>query len=145
MPDFRLGGRPLADHPVVTDFHEKRRLLYGKGLEGARAAAASAFLAKGRLAEALEFLERTKDENSLNRVRSEAVRAGDAISLARACQILRVEPTPAEWRELAQNAERAERWFDAVNALEKAGDLEKSEALRVARCPDFKLFRPAGK
>jgi hypothetical protein len=78
-------------------------------------------------------------------VRREAVRAGDAFSLTRACQILRVEADPSEWRELAANAERAERWFDAVNALERAGDAEKSEALRAERCPEFKPFRPAGK
>ncbi len=135
----------MPEEPVVVDFQEKRHLLYGKGLDARRTAAAAALLVKGRLAEALEILERTKGPEPLQRVRRDAVRAGDAFSLSRACQILRVEADPSEWRELAANAERAERWYDAVNALDRVGDLEKSEALRTARCPDFKPFRPTGK
>lgn len=131
--------------PVPLELAEKRRLLYGKGLDRARASAVNALLAKGRLAEALEILDRSKEAGALDQVRRDAVRAGDLFSLVRACQILRAEPDPAELRDLAGNAERAERWFDAVNALARAGDAEKSETLRLARCPDFQIFKPAGK
>ena len=127
------------------EFQEKRRLLYGKGQEAARAAAGAALLGAGRLADALEYLERTKGAEPLAEVRRAAVRAGDFFSLVRACQILKAEPDAGEFRELAAEAERRERFYDAVNALERAGEAEKAEALRQARCPDFRPFRPAGK
>ena len=131
--------------PVPLELAEKRRLLYGKGLDRERAAAVSALIGKGRLAEALEILDRTREAGPLDQVRRDAVRAGDLFSLVRACQILKVDPDPAELRDLAGNAERAERWYDAVNALARAGDAEKSDALRLARCPDFQPFKPANK
>lgn len=131
--------------PFPIEFQPKRHLLYGKGLAAKRKAAAEGLIAKGRLAEALEYLEHTRDPAALAAIRREAVKAGDAFSLARACQILKAAPEPAEWRELSAAAERRERWFDAVNALERAGDAEAAEALRAARCPEFRPFRPTGK
>jgi hypothetical protein len=131
--------------PVPRELAEKRRLLYGKGLEKERTAAVHTLLSKGRLAEALEYLERMKDGADLAEVRRAAVRAGDLFSLVRACQILKADPEPAELRELGGNAERAERWFDAVNALDRAGDVERAEAIRAAQCPDYRPFKPAGK
>lgn len=127
------------------DFLEKRRILYGKGMERRRLSVAARLADEGRLAEALEYLERERDEALLQRLRREAVLAGDAFVLARSCQLLRAAADPSEWRDLARYAEGKERWFDAVNALERAGDLEKSEELRAARCPGFRPFRPAGK
>ena len=88
------------------------------------------------MAESLEYLEHTKDPDTLGKARREAVRRGDAFSLARACQILRAEPAPEEWRELAANAGAAGRFLDAVNALERAGDADGAEALRAAGQPE---------
>lgn len=130
---------------IPVEFQEKRRLLYGKGMAARRAAVAGKLADAGRLAESLEYLERDRDAAALGRVRREAVRAGDGFSLVRSCQLLRAEPDPSEWRELAANAEGAGKWYDAVNALERAGDAEKAEAVRAARCPGFRPFKPAGK
>jgi hypothetical protein len=127
------------------EFREKRRLLYGRGLEAERARVARSLVHAGRLAEAMEYIEKAKDDALLAEVRRAAVLAGDAFSLLRACQILRVEPEAAEWRDLAARAEAAERWYDAVNALERAGEQEKADALRAQRCPEFRPFKPAGK
>jgi hypothetical protein len=135
----------VPESPMPEEFLEKRRLLHGKGLDAKRAAAAGAFLGAGRIAEALEILERTRDAGALARARKDAVRAGDVFSLSRACQILRVEADAAEWRELAENARKGERWYDAVNALERSGDAAAAEALRAEKCPDFKPFKPSGK
>lgn len=134
----------MAEAPP-EDIREKRRLLYGKGMEARRTEAARSLVAKGRLAEALELLERARERPLLEDVRRRAVEAGDAFSLGRACQLLEAPPDPAEWRSLAERAERRERFYDAVNALERAGDAEKAEALREARCPEFRPFKPAGK
>ena len=134
----------MPDAPP-EDFVAKRRLLYGKGMESRRAAAARDLVAKGRLAAALELLERGREKPVLEDVRRRAVEAGDAFSLARSCQILDATASPEEWRSLAERAERKGRYYDAVNALERAGDAEKAEALRAAHCPEFKVFRPSGK
>jgi len=138
-------GSPAVPDPIPLELAEKRQLLYAKGLDRGRTSVANALIAKGRLAESLEYLERSKDAGALDQVRRDAVRAGDLFSLVRVCQILKSDPTPAELRELAGNAERAERWYDAVNALARAGDAEASEAIRTARCPDFQPFKPANK
>jgi len=143
-PGRMLGSRTVPD-PIPLELSEKRRLLYGKGLDRERSSVVNALVAKGRLAESLEYLERSKDFGALGQVRRDAVAAGDLFSLVRSCQILKADADPAELRELAGNAERAERWYDAVNALARAGDEEKSEALRLARCPEFQLFKPANK
>ena len=144
VPGGMLGSRTVPD-PSPLELADKRRLLYGKGLDAERAAVVKALVGKGRLAEALEILDRTKDAASLGQVRKDAVRAGDLFSLVRSCQILKVDADPAELRELAGIAERAGRFYDAVNALARAGDAEASEALRQAKCPDFQPFKPANK
>ena len=147
MPQGRgavLGSRTVAD-PIPLELGEKRHLLYGKGLERGRASVVAGLIGKGRLAEALEYLERSRDAGALDQVRRDAVRAEDLFSLVRCCQILKAEAAPAELRELAANAQRAERWYDAVNAFARAGDAEASEALRVERCPDYQPFKPANK
>lgn len=134
----------MAD-PAPLDFLEKRRILHARGMERRRAAVSLRLLDEGRLAEAMEYIEKERDQALLDRVRRDAVAAGDAFSLARAAQLLRIAPDPSEWRDLARHAEAKERWFDCVNALEKAGDLEMAEEVRAARCPGFQPFRPAGK
>jgi len=131
--------------PVPDDFAERRRILYARDAGPRIQAAAKELLQAGRLAEALEFLERAKDLALLGDARRRAIEAGDAFSLRRAGSLLDAEPTPDEWRTLSARAEARERWFDAVNALERAGDVEKAEALRAARCPDFRPFKPANK
>jgi hypothetical protein len=131
--------------PIPTELLEKRRILYAKGQEKRRAALAAVLASKGRLAEALEYLERGREEAVLHQVRKAAVMAGDAFALSRSCQILKVDVDPSEWRDLAARAEAAGKYLDAVNAWEKAGEAEKAETLRLAKCPEFRPFKPAGK
>lgn len=130
---------------LPVDFNEKRRVLYGKGQEKVLLKTAEGFLAEGRLAEALEFLERNRDVAMLDRVARAAVDRGDAFSLGRSLQLAGETADADRWRTLAANAERAERWYDAIRALERAGDEERAEELRQAHHPDYKPFKPAGK
>ena len=131
--------------PVPDDIVERRRILYARDGKDRIAAAAGSLLQAGRIAEALEFLERAKDQALLADARRRAVDAGDAFALKRACSILGAEASPDEWRSLAARAEAKERWFDAVNAYERAGDVEKSDEVRANRCPDYRPFKPANK
>ncbi len=130
---------------VPDEFMQKRRVLYARGHERQQQAAATALLGEGRLAEALEYLERNRDRDLLARVRAAAVAAGDAFSLQRAAQLLKEEPGADEWRSLAGAAEGSGRYYDAVRAWERAGDPERSEAVRVAHHPEYAPFKPQGK
>ena len=134
----------MAD-PIPLEFQDKRRVLLGKDREPERRAVAEALLARGRLAEALEYLERTRDEVPLKRVQAEAIRAGDVLAYARSSHLLKVETVPAEWRQLADAASRAERWFEAVTALERSGDQAAADELRAEKCPDYRPLKPANK
>jgi hypothetical protein len=134
----------MAD-AAPLDLQEKRRLLHGKGMERKQAAAAEALLREGRLGEACEYLEHNRDAALLRRVRREAVERGDPFGLARACALLREEASPEEWRGTADRARRDGRFYEAIRSLEKAGDAEAAEALRLETHPDYRPFRPAGK
>ncbi len=131
--------------PVPDDLFERRRLLYGKGAERTRAAAARTLLAAGRLSEALEMLERGGDPGVVAEVRRAAVAKGDAFALQRAAQLLREEVPPGDWRSLAARAEAAGRHYEAIRALEKAGDAEAAEAMRLKHHPEYVPFKPVGK
>lgn len=134
----------MAD-PIPLEFQDKRRVLLGKGQEAGRRAVAEALLAQGRLCESLEYLERTRDEVPLKRVVADAIRTGDVLAYARASHLLKAETKPAEWKELAEAAKRAERWFEAILALEKGGEQAAADALRAEKCPDFQPLKPANK
>ena len=130
---------------VPDDVLERRRILYAREGKARIMAAAQSLLQAGRIAEALEFLERAKDPALLADAKRRSVDAGDAFGLKRACSILDADASPDEWRALAARAEAKERWFDAVNAYERAGDVEKSDEVRANRCPDYRPFKPANK
>ena len=134
----------MAD-PIPLEFQDKRRILLGKGLESERRAVGEALLVQGRLAEALEYLERTRDEAPLRRVQAEAIRVGDVLAYAHSSHLLKIETVPAEWRQLAEAAKGAERWYEAVTALERSGDQAAADALRAEKCPDYRPLKPANK
>ncbi|MHC4923478.1 MAG: hypothetical protein ACYTG4_05300 [Planctomycetota bacterium] len=116
--------------PAPLDYVSKRRILYAKGQEGARRAKAEEFIGAGRLSEALELLERVEDNDDLlNQVCDRAVENGDAFSLGRAGQLLRTEQDAAKWRALSEKALSIEKYFDAIRALEFAGDQEQADAM----------------
>jgi hypothetical protein len=130
---------------VPVDFNDKRRILYGKSQEKAIHRTASDFLEAGRLSEALEFLERSREGALLQKVRAAAIERGDAFALSRCLQLMGDAGDPAEWNALAARAEATDRWYDAIRALERSGNTERSEALRMERHPDYRPFKPAGK
>ena len=134
----------MAD-PIPREFPKKRRVLYAPNQQKAQEAAARALVKAGRLSEALEFLERWKSPETLEAVRREAVGRGDTFALQRVAQMLRIDPDPSEWRAVAAKARAEERHYDAIRALEKAGDMEESEALRLEKHPGYVPFRPQGK
>ncbi len=85
-----------------------RRHLLEQAPDPARAAAvAAAYLAEGRRNEALDFLVRADDRDTLARLRTEAVAEGDAFLLRSVCRALAEEPSAEEWSRLAEAAAAA--------------------------------------
>ena len=108
-------AKPLIPDPL------KRRLLVEEDLDPARAVAlADAYLAEGRAAEALVFLEKAEATSRLAALRDEAVENGD-LFLARATATALGEEIPADaWLRLADAAEAAGKLAYAHEARRQA-------------------------
>ena len=106
---------------------------------------ADLFIERERFAEALEFLERTRDESRLGVIRDQGVARGDTFLLLRAEKLSGIQIPGAIWKNAATQAMSLGRYYDAYRALLHAGDEEKAEAIRAEHMPDYEPFRPEGK
>lgn len=99
----------------------KRRHLLEEALDPARClAVADAYIAEGRICEAVTFLAKAGDRGRLEALRDEAVAAGDPFLLRRACEALREEPGAERWRAVAAAARAAGREVQARDAERQA-------------------------
>jgi hypothetical protein len=133
-----------ADLP--KDTMEKRSVLYSeKATEEELNSLADRYVAAERFGEALEFLEKTRDEGRLETIRREAAERGDTFLLLRVDH-LRREPLPTEvWLTAAERATELGKYHDAYRALLKASREEEAEALRADHLPEYQPFKPEGK
>ena len=93
---------------------------------------ADLFIASGKQAIALMFLERSKDAGRLGQVKAAAVGSGDAFLLH---GVERISPglvQSGEWREAGGRAMSEGKFLFARDCYEKAGDEEKALAARGA-------------
>jgi hypothetical protein len=128
-------------HPL-----EKRDLLHADPPDRARIdAVASKMVSEGRFGEAVDYIEITRNEKLLAQCESEAVARGVCWLLSQADRIRGTKSGPETWGRLAESARGAERWIDAVRALQMAGRAEEAEALRLEKCPTYDPFKPLGK
>jgi len=114
-----------------------------KSTDAQRVATAEAFLAAGRLAEALDLLLLARDEAGVARLRRRAVEEGRPILLL----ALRRDGRPVareEWRRAGDAAAGAGRWREAFRAYTEAGD-EEALARASAVLPGYELWQPQGK
>jgi len=90
------------------------------------------FLKAGKHPIAMMFFERSKDVSRLEKVKGEAVAAGDAFLLH---GVERISPglvTDAEWRDAAARAMAEGKFLFARDCYEKAGDADTAQAAREA-------------
>ena len=80
----------------------------------------TAFLEAGREIEAIEFLARAEDRESLEALQNAAVERGDVFLMKSASAALSEEPSVERWRALAEAATAAGRHKDAEAALRLA-------------------------
>ena len=125
---------------------EKRELLQADKPNASKIDAVAAALgAAGHWPEAVDYLEISKNADLLAKAEADAVQRGAAWLLSQADRIRGKASSPETWGRLAESAQKAERWIDAVRALGLAGREAEAEALRQAKCPDYDPFKPLGK
>lgn len=128
-------------HPL-----EKRDLLQSEPLQtGKIDQVAAKMAAEGRFPEAVDYLELTKNAKLLDQAEADAVKRGAAWLLQQVERIRGTQCGADRWSALAEAAQAAERWHDAVRALQIAGREADAEALRTTKCPDYEPFKPLGK
>ena len=99
----------------------ERRHLIEKDLPAEkRLALAEAYLADGRVAEALVFLEQAGARDRLEGLANDAETSGDAFIFKAVFQALGEEPPSSRWAALAENAERAGKLRHAETARRQA-------------------------
>jgi hypothetical protein len=99
----------------------KRRHLVEDDLDPARALAiGEAYLAEGRVPEAIAFLEKADAGERLAALRDEAVEAGDVFVLRAAAAALGEEVEPETWTRVAEAADAAGKALYAHEARRQA-------------------------
>jgi hypothetical protein len=99
----------------------KRRLLIEEKLDASRALAiGEAYLAEGRAAEAVAFLEQAEAEERLAELRDEALEAGDVFLLRATAGALGEEIEAETWERVAEIAEAAGKALYAREARRQA-------------------------
>lgn len=109
---------------------------------------ADLFIAAGKQAIALMFLERSKDAALLGRVKEAAVKIGDAFLLHGIEKISPGLVNAGEWRDAGARAMSEGKLLFARDCYEKAGDDEKALAARGAWLkifPDAAVPPPAAR
>ena len=115
---------------------DKRALLHATNAPRQQLLAQADFhLAEGALYDALDFFEKARDAEGLNRVRDAAIEDGDATLLAWIERNGLAELTAAHWLAAGENARKAGKFHDAARAFEKAGDPAKAQQARTASTP----------
>jgi len=100
------------------------------------------FATAGKFAQALMFYERSKDPSRLEKIKKEAVRAGDAFLLHGIARLAPALVDELEWREAGDRAMAEGKFLFARDCFEKAGDAEKAESARGAWLNIFPAARP---
>lgn len=139
MPRMATAKEPA--HPL-----EKRDILHAEKPSVERIdGIAAKMAAEGRFPEAIDYLEITHNKDLMAQAEKDAVRRGAAWLLQQVERMRGTKCPPETWSQLAESAKSAERWVDAVRALQFAGREDDAVALRGEKCPDYDPFKPLGK
>jgi hypothetical protein len=95
----------------------KRRHLVEEGLPAPRALAlAEAYLAEGRVFDALAFLDKAGEKDRLRALQREAIASGDLFLVREIAPLLGEEPDAETWRHVARSATSSGKEHYAVEA-----------------------------
>jgi len=103
---------------------EQRHLLVKELPEAQARELAEAYLEAGRRTEAIEFFAKASAREDLQRLRDEAIEAGDAFLMKMISEKLETEPSAEDWQRLGAAAEAAGKERYVGVAARQAGVAE---------------------
>jgi hypothetical protein len=107
----------------LPDVKEKTKRLYAKdAAPEVLSAQAEQYLAAGWLSDAIDFFDRAKDKQGLEKVMARAIDEGDAFLLRRCLKCLGKEDKDGEWGRLAEKALALGKLMFAREGFRMAGD-----------------------
>ena len=128
-------------HPL-----EKRDLLHAETPNQAKVdAVAEKLISENRYAEAVDYVEITRSAALVQKLAERALEVGSPFLLSQVERLTGAKRPEGDWRTVAEGAQKAERWMDAVRALKGGGFEDEAEALRQDKCPEYEPFKPQNK
>ncbi|OGP90698.1 MAG: hypothetical protein A2031_09370 [Deltaproteobacteria bacterium RBG_19FT_COMBO_43_11] len=82
------------------------------------------FLEEGRISDALDFYQKAKHTEGLEKIKDMALNTGDVMLFQRAAKALNMEIKKADWEIISQKAVSLKKYNFAKYALEKADNQE---------------------
>ena len=123
-----VSGIILPGKAKFPDYKKKQKLLYiQKTSPKVLSRIADSLLAEGRVNEAIDYLEKLRDDEKLKEIKKEALESGDLFSFERVVRILEEEITQKEWESLGDQAMQDKKYRYAQDAYRKAGAKDKTQ------------------
>lgn len=88
------------------------------------------FLQEGNLSDALDFYQKARHNEGIQKIRDIGLKTGDTMIFQHAAKALNIELTPADWTSVGQRALELKKYFFAGQAFEKADNQELLTSLK---------------
>jgi tetratricopeptide (TPR) repeat protein len=88
------------------------------------------FLEEGSLSDALDFYEKAKHHEGMQKIRAIAYDTGDVMLFQRAAKALNLELNKTDWESIGQKAVALKKYSFAQHAFEKSGNQETLNSLK---------------
>ncbi|MGD0022435.1 MAG: hypothetical protein ABSC54_09045 [Smithellaceae bacterium] len=88
------------------------------------------FLEEGNISDALDFYEKAKHQEGMQKIKGMAHDGGDVMLFQRAAKALNLELNKTAWESIGQKAVTLKKYSFAQYALEKAGNQETLNSLK---------------
>jgi len=115
LPDYKLKQKIL----YIDNTDPEVLLNYG-----------NLFLEEGNISDALDFYEKAKHHEGMQKIKETAFDTGDVMLFQHAAKALNMELTEIDWENIGQKAISLKKYSFAKHALEKAGNHEALNSLK---------------
>jgi hypothetical protein len=114
----------------LPDYHSKQKILYIDHTDPKTLLNyGDLFFAEGNFSDALDFYQKANFPEGLQKIKNAALENGDVMLFQRAAKALNLEPTTADWENIAKNALGFKKYLFARHALEKSNNEELLSSL----------------
>ena len=115
LPDYRLKQKIL----YIDDTNPDDLIHYGE-----------LFLEAGSYSDALDFFQKSKHNEGIQKIKDIAFDSGDIMLFQRAAKALNLELSSLEWENIGKKAMELKKYFFARHALEKTNNEEVLNSLK---------------